>query len=98
MTERQLHRTFRVTGRVQGVGFRWFARDTAHRLGLGGWVANDPDGGVSGEVSGDASRVDEFMRALREGPPLARVADLQTGDASGDAPGANTPPAFEIRP
>ncbi|MEA3247305.1 MAG: acylphosphatase [Gemmatimonadota bacterium] len=93
MTGQQVRRAFRVTGRVQGVGFRWFTRDTAHRLGLAGWVANDPDGAVSGEVCGDASRVAAFVRALRDGPPGARISDLQVDEVP-DGPEDST---FEIR-
>ncbi len=93
MSDPVVHRAFRVTGRVQGVGFRWFTRDLARRLGLRGWVANDPDGAVSGEVAGEASRVDEFVRALREGPPGARVVDLHLDDAASGTPES----PFEIR-
>lgn len=89
----QQRRAFRVTGRVQGVGFRWFTRDAAHRLGLAGWVANDPDGAVSGEVSGEPSRIDAFVRALRDGPPGARVSNLQVDEL----PAGPEDSAFEIR-
>jgi acylphosphatase len=64
---------FRVEGKVQGVWFRAFTRDAATRLGLAGWVRNDPDGAVSGEVEGAEDAVDGFIEALREGPVRARV-------------------------
>lgn len=64
---------FRVEGKVQGVWFRAFTRDTATRLGLRGWVRNEPDGSVSGEVEGEEEVVDRFLEALRQGPPRSRV-------------------------
>ena len=67
-----------VTGRVQGVGFRWYTRDAAARLGLAGWVANLPDGSVAVEVSGTAIAIENFLSALRDGPPGAFVSELRT--------------------
>ena len=66
-------RTFRVFGRVQGIGFRWTAREEAARLGLGGWVQNDGDGSVSGLVEGDAPSVEAFATWLARGPRGARI-------------------------
>lgn len=65
-----------ISGRVQGVGFRWFARDAAVREGVTGWVTNLPDGRVEAYVEGDADAVDRMERALRQGPPAARVKDV----------------------
>ena len=62
-----------MAGRVQGVGFRWFVRQEASRLGLVGWVANLPDGRVESEVEGPADVVDQLASALASGPALARV-------------------------
>jgi hydrogenase maturation protein HypF len=63
----------RVTGIVQGVGFRPFVRGLAVSLGLAGFVGNDSDG-VFAEVEGDDHAVDAFLSALRtQAPPLARV-------------------------
>jgi acylphosphatase len=73
----------RIRGRVQGVGFRWFARVQARRLEVSGWVANLPDGSVEVAASGEQSRLDEFRRALRRGPDGADVdaiEDLDPGD------------------
>jgi len=70
----------RIRGRVQGVGFRWFARVQGRRLGLSGWVANQPDGSVEVEVSGDQSRLDELRRALRRGPDGADVTSVDDLD------------------
>jgi acylphosphatase len=66
----------RIRGRVQGVGFRWFARVHGRRLGLAGWVANCSDGSVEIAASGDQSRLDEYKRVLRRGPDGADVTAL----------------------
>ena len=66
-----------VSGRVQGVGFRWFIREAARRHRLAGWVRNRSDGNVELEVSGDDAAYREFVDTLREGPPGARVDDVQ---------------------
>jgi acylphosphatase len=70
-------RRFVISGRVQGVGFRWFAHSAAARDGLHGWVRNLPDGGVEAQVEGDAEAVERFERAVRQGPPGARVDDVE---------------------
>jgi acylphosphatase len=62
-----------VHGEVQGVGFRYFVRREANRLGLNGWVANRPDGSVAVVVEGPARSLDDLLRALERGPPAARV-------------------------
>lgn len=68
-------RAFRlwVSGRVQGVGFRWFTRKAARELGLAGQVRNLPDGRVEVEAAGDPERLEVFRERLRQGPPGARV-------------------------
>jgi acylphosphatase len=66
-----------VSGRVQGVGFRWFAETVAAREGLHGWVRNLPDGRVEAAAEGDAEAVERFERALRHGPPAARVDEVE---------------------
>lgn len=70
-------RQFRVVGRVQGVGFRWFVQLRAEELGLSGWVRNRPDGSVEVAVAGDDSALDRLEAALREGPPHARVSAVE---------------------
>ena len=66
-------RRFLISGRVQGVGFRYFAHDAARREGVTGWVRNLPDGRVEALVEGDAEAVMRVERALRSGPGGARV-------------------------
>jgi acylphosphatase len=69
-------RRYVVTGRVQGVGFRYFTHETAAREGLHGWVRNRSDGRLEAAVEGDAEAIERFERALRQGPRGARVDDL----------------------
>lgn len=66
----------RITGVVQGVGFRWFVRERARRLGLSGWVRNLRDGTVEVAAEGDAGQLELLRRELRRGPDGARVEDL----------------------
>lgn len=64
----------RVEGRVQGVGFRWFVRESARRLGLAGTVRNLEDGAVEIDASGPPDALGALERGVREGPPGASVA------------------------
>jgi acylphosphatase len=73
-------RRFVVSGRVQGVGFRYFTQDTARREGVTGWVRNLPDGRVEALAEGDAEAVTRLERALRAGPRGARVDRLYVDD------------------
>lgn len=70
-------RRFLISGRVQGVGFRWFAHDAALREGITGWVSNLPDGRVEAYVEGDDEAVARVERALRRGPRGARIDEVQ---------------------
>lgn len=65
-----------VRGSVQGVGFRWFAKELAGSLGLSGWVRNREDGAVELEAEGDPEPLDEFERRLKTGNPPARVDEI----------------------
>lgn len=62
-----------VTGRVQGVGFRWFVRVSGRRLQLSGWVKNRPDGSVEVTASGSDDRLTELRKLLSRGPDGASV-------------------------
>jgi acylphosphatase len=62
-----------VSGRVQGVGFRWFVVEKARRLRLSGWVRNRPDGKVEIAASGDADALARLESAVSSGPPGAQV-------------------------
>ena len=69
-------RRYVVSGRVQGVGFRFFARDAAAREGIQGFVRNLPDGAVEIEAHGDYDALIRFERAIRRGPTGARIDDV----------------------
>ena len=71
---------FLVSGRVQGVGYRFHARDAATREGLGGSVRNLPDGRVEVEAEGDDEAMRRFERALRQGPLSGRVDGVAVTD------------------
>lgn len=66
-------RGYRISGRVQGVGFRWWAQDTASGLGLVGSVWNRPDGSVEVCAAGGADALDALARVLEKGPLGAQV-------------------------
>jgi acylphosphatase len=83
----------RVRGRVQGVGFRWWVRDRARRLGVAGWVRNLDDGDVELAAAGAVEAIGKLLSAVREGPPGARV-DEVVELAAPDANGLHLP--FEI--
>ncbi len=77
----------RVTGRVQGVGFRYWTRQEAERLGLSGWVRNEPDGSVAALLAGPDDAVAAMLDRLRQGPQGAAVADVAaTPTRPADAP------------
>ena len=74
----------RVAGRVQGVGYRAWALETAARLGLRGWVRNRSDGTVEALVIGAEDEVAAMIEACREGPFAARVTELAVSEAEDD--------------
>ena len=82
-------RRFVIAGRVQGVGFRFFAEDAAAREGVDGWVRNLPDGRVEAYVEGDREAVDRVELALFRGPAHARIerVDVEEQSPSGRTTG-----------
>lgn len=70
-----------VSGRVQGVGFRYSTVFTATELGLAGWVMNQRDGTVKAYAQGHPHVVDRFVDFLREGPPPSRVDSVEVIEA-----------------
>jgi len=70
-----------VVGRVQGVGFRFFAERAARELGVRGWVRNRPDGSVETLVEGDDDAVRRYIDRLRQGPRLSRVDAVEVAEA-----------------
>ncbi|HXF66610.1 MAG TPA: acylphosphatase [Burkholderiales bacterium] len=81
-----------ITGRVQGVGFRFFVERKARALGLCGWVRNRHDGSVEAVVQGAPEAVEAMVAAVRRGPPGAAVSGVRESEAEGEFSG------FEIRP
>ena len=74
-------RQVRIRGRVQGVFFRAWARDEARSVGVCGWVRNCSDGSVEAQLEGDSEAIEELIALMREGPPGARVDDVQVQQA-----------------
>jgi acylphosphatase len=69
-------RRYLITGRVQGVGFRFFTQAAATREGVHGWVRNLSEGlaeAVEAVAEGDAEAIERFERSIRQGPRGARV-------------------------
>lgn len=81
-----MRRQYLVEGMVQGVGFRFFARREALRLGLKGWVRNLPDGRVEAVGDGSLDQLLRFEVALREGPASASVTKLQITEIPDEGP------------
>ena len=86
-------RRYRIRGRVQGVGYRYFTKQSALRLGVRGWVRNMPGGDV--EAYGEAQReiLDRFRAELERGPSFSQVSEVIEEDLA--AGGGTT--SFEIR-
>lgn len=75
-------RRYVVTGRVQGVGFRWFVEREARVLGLSGWVRNRQDGSVEVLAAGTNEQLSSLYDKLKEGPRAARVDDVDVEEAA----------------
>ena len=75
-------RRFIVSGRVQGVGFRYFVQRHAQALGLAGWVRNLPDGRVEAFIEGPAAELEQIEALLRQGPAAARVEGIEVSEAA----------------
>lgn len=84
-----------ISGRVQGVGFRYSLQREAERLGLAGWVRNRSDGGVEALAQGAPDALDALVAWARRGPPAARVSEVKTEPAAALDP---QPAGFELRP
>jgi acylphosphatase len=73
-----------IRGKVQGVGFRWFARVAARRLELKGWVRNLDDGSVEVAAAGSQEHLTMFRRQLTQGPDGARVESIEEAEPAGE--------------
>jgi acylphosphatase len=89
-----LTRRLQISGRVQGVGFRYAMQQEAARCGVRGWVRNRGDGSVEALFAGDDEAVEALTAWARQGPPGAKVSQLQILPAGEDA----LPEGFELRP
>ncbi|HEX3580576.1 MAG TPA: acylphosphatase [Thermoanaerobaculia bacterium] len=69
-------RLIRIHGKVQGVGYRFFATRVARRLGLRGYIQNNRDGSVEAAVEGEKDAIDEWLEELKEGPRYAEVTKI----------------------
>jgi acylphosphatase len=83
----------RISGRVQGVGFRMYMQQRADDLGVTGWVRNRRDGTVESVVQGTPEAVKAIIAWAHKGPPSAVVTDVKTTDA-----GPEMFPRFSARP
>lgn len=72
---------FFVSGKVQGVGYRYFAMDTAEQMGITGYAKNLADGRVEVYAIGTSAQLRDFSRQLRRGPALASVAEVAEVEA-----------------
>jgi acylphosphatase len=73
----------KISGRVQGVSYRWWTVGAATERGLSGWVRNRRDGSVEALVSGPIAQVDDMIEACRTGPSAARVTDIEISPEEG---------------
>ena len=89
----RITRRYLISGRVQGVGFRYFTQAAATEEGLSGWVCNTPAGRVEVEADGDADAIARFEQRISRGPAGARVEHVETTDAASGVRGTG----FRIR-
>jgi acylphosphatase len=89
----RIARRYVLSGRVQGVGFRYFTQDAARREGLHGYVLNRDDGSVEAVAEGESESLERFERALRRGPSKSRVEHVLIDEINPDR--GNT--GFHIR-
>lgn len=78
-------RVIRIHGKVQGVGYRFFATRVARRMGLKGYITNERDGTVAAAVEGEKQDIDDWIEELKEGPRYAEVTkiDQETKEFTG---------------
>ena len=82
MSQKQVARFYRIRGRVQGVGFRYFAEQAAQALGISGWVRNDDDGTVQVYAVGTPEQMSELAARLWQGPRWAEVRGVDESEAA----------------
>ena len=77
-------RRYLISGKVQGVGYRYFTTRVARELSLTGWVRNLPDGRVEALAAGPVARLKCFASELRIGPPRAEVSSIEVEESVAD--------------
>lgn len=82
-----------VKGKVQGVWYRAWTRDLAVSMKISGWVRNRADGSVEAAAYAERELLEAFLEKLHDGPPLARVAEVETTWSEPD----ETPVGFSVR-
>jgi acylphosphatase len=75
-------RRFLISGRVQGVGYRYFAERSAHETGVTGWARNLDDGRVEVHANGTKTQLEDFEGRLRMGPRFADVRSVESSEAA----------------
>ena len=85
-------RDYLILGRVQGVGFRYFAERAAREAGVTGWARNLADGSVEVHANGNRAQIERFESKLRVGPPRCEIRSFESTEASPTQTGT-----FEIR-
>ena len=83
----------KISGRVQGVGYRYFTETAARKTGVTGWVRNLPDGRVEAEIQGTTHDIIQLLSSLRRGPTFGRVSDI----TKYEIPVEESEKRFEIR-
>jgi acylphosphatase len=81
LSEQKLAKLYRVRGRVQGVGFRYFVEQSAKRLDIRGWVRNLDDGSVEAYAVGTAAQLSDLAGLLWKGPRWAEVRGVEESEA-----------------
>lgn len=66
-----------VSGRVQGVGYRYFVKSNARKVGVTGWVRNLPDTRVEAVLQGNKTQIEDMLARCRRGPMLSEVTDIE---------------------
>ena len=84
-----------VSGLVQGIGYRWFVRDTANQLNLEGWVKNLSNGKVELEAQGPEEIIEKYIDHLKHGHEWARIDNMETNWISPE-PKKERNPGFQI--
>lgn len=82
MSDRTLAKRYRVRGRVQGVGFRYFVEHSAKALAIRGWVRNDDDGSVEVYAMGTSAQLADLAGLLWQGPRWAEVRGVDESEAA----------------